>query len=269
MELNAYQKNYEFQERFWWFVGMRKIYSGILEGLGNKFTTGLVLDVGCGVGNNLNLFRNYGTPMGVDISNVPLQFCKKSGFDRCVQAEATELPFRSGVFPIVAALNVSEHVKNDTKLFQELERVCQKGGIVLIVTSAFPFLWGVHDEASHHYRRYRKSELLEKVRASGLYVERISYINMFGFHILSIIRPFKKMVSKFRANFVRNGRPKATARPQNLAGISKGAKAEVEIRKLPGFINWFLTKLLFLEAFTIKRINLPYGVSLLCLLRKK
>ncbi len=245
MELSVYQKNYEFQESFWWFVGMRKIYSSILDNVNNQSAVRRVLDVGCGVGNNMNTLGKYGSVLGIDVSNVPLQFCKKKGFNKCVQADATELPFQGGVFSIVAALNIIEHVENDVKLIQELKRVCQKGGTILIVTSAFPFLWGRHDEASHHYRRYTKGLLAQKLSASEVNIESLSYINMFGFHILDIIRPLQKLIYNSRE------------------------KPEAEIQTIPRFINWFLIMFLSLESIIIKTFNLPYGASLVCLARKK
>ena len=245
MEISVYQKSYYFQESFWWFVGMRKIYSRILDNVNNQSVVRRVLDVGCGVGNNLNILRKYGTVIGIDSSSVPLQFCKKAGFNKCVQASATELPFEDGAFSMVAALNIIEHVENDEKLIQELGRVCQRGGTVLIVTSAFPFLWGTHDEASHHYRRYLKGSLSRKIKGLGLDIERISYINIFIFHILAIIRPFQKL---FRKSYKR---------------------PEVEIQEIPKFINWLLIMLLSLESIIIKNLNLPYGASLLCLARKR
>ena len=66
MELSVYQKNYEFQESFWWFVGMRKIYSSILDNVNNQSTARRVLDVGCGVGNNMNTLSKYGSVIGID-----------------------------------------------------------------------------------------------------------------------------------------------------------------------------------------------------------
>lgn len=244
MRINAYQKNFDFQEKFWWFVGMRKVYSMILDKVDNPLPFKRVLDVGCGVGNNLNILQRYGTVIGIDNSSIPLEFCIKTGFNKCVQASAADLPFEDEVFSIVAALNILEHVENDEKIIQELKRVCRRGGTVLIITSAFPFLWGSHDEASHHKRRYKKDSLMQIIKKSDMSVERITYINIFIFHILAISRPFQRLFRKSRK------------------------RPEVEIQKLPKFINSLLIMLFSLESVIIKNHNLPYGSSLLCLARK-
>ena len=94
----------------------------------NKFLDGLVLDVGCGIGDMLN-FRP-GT-IGADINAINVDFCKKSGLP-CFLIERGLLPFLSESFDSVLLDNVIEHIEFPEKLILEVYRVLRPGGVVLL-----------------------------------------------------------------------------------------------------------------------------------------
>jgi len=71
-----------------------------------------------------------------------------------VVADAHRLPFRSRTVDIVFCNAALEHMKKPWMAAGEMERVLQKGGIMLIQA---PFLEAVHDE--HDYFRFTKAGL--------------------------------------------------------------------------------------------------------------
>ena len=51
------------------------------------------------------------------------------------------------------------------------------GGVLIVTVPAFQFLWGYHDELHHHRRRYRRGELVQRLKAAGLTVAYAGYFN--------------------------------------------------------------------------------------------
>lgn len=53
-------------------------------------------------------------------------------------------------------------MEDDVSGMREIRRVLKRGRPLLLTVPAFPLLWGFQDEVSHHKRRYRLSQLLER-----------------------------------------------------------------------------------------------------------
>jgi predicted SAM-dependent methyltransferase len=80
-----------------------------------------------------------------------------------------------GMFSFIIALNVLEHIKDDQFALQELHRMLQKDGILVILVPCHKFLYNVIDVNVGHYRRYAKKELLKKISMTHFCVERIYF----------------------------------------------------------------------------------------------
>ena len=77
----------------------------------------------------------------------------------------------------MTALDVLEHIEDDRGALAEIRRVLRPGGTLLATVPAYRWMWGPQDEISHHYRRYVRDELSEKIEASGLRLRRATYFN--------------------------------------------------------------------------------------------
>ena len=82
----------------------------------------MVLDVGCGTGANFGLLSQYGAVVSQDSYEAPLTFCRRRGIGRLVRANAGESPFGNGVFGLVAATDVLEHLSGHEQAVQEAAR---------------------------------------------------------------------------------------------------------------------------------------------------
>jgi SAM-dependent methyltransferase len=80
----------------------------------------------------------------------------------------------------VIAVNVLEHVVDDTALLRTIHRVLVPGGIVMLFVPALPWLYGTLDESFQHVRRYTKRGLASQLEKTGFRVERLHYFNCFG-----------------------------------------------------------------------------------------
>ena len=98
-----------------------------------------VLDLGCGSGKLLRDLFLRG--VGVDLSSKLITFArdKRTNHDYLV-ADIKHLPFQGVQFPAVVCVDVLEHVNDTEQLIEELKRITEIGGIVVIITANF-FFW--------------------------------------------------------------------------------------------------------------------------------
>ena len=238
MEIAEYEKMYKLEGDYWWWVGRRKLIKNILDKLDLNSAT--ILDVGCGTGINLKYLSGYGAAIGVDSSQDALNFCRKRGLKNVRRADAERLSFQNNTFDLITALDLLEHV-DDNKALKGFYRILKPNGYLVLTVPAFNFMWSQHDEASHHKRRYNKRQLKSILEANGFIIEKVSYWNFFFFVPIAVVRLIKR------------------------SWKNKGAKTDVA--ELPRIINSLLTSVLGIESCLIRRLNLPVGVSLICLAR--
>ena len=156
-------------------------------------------------------------------------------------ASATELPFAYETFDLITALDVIEHLDDDVAGLKEICRTLKTGAPAVIYVPAFMSLWGPNDDQSGHKRRYRLPELQSAAEAAGLIVERISYSNFAMFLPIWLGRKLLNLLGKTEASENRINHP---------------------------FINNLLAWLFASEANWLRRRRLPFGVSVLCVVRK-
>jgi len=243
MNIAEYAEMYKLESFYWWFVARRQLLESLVESIARDFKKATILDVGCGTGINYSVLSKHGDTFSTDASEEALAFSKSRGTDGLARSDLESLPFANSTFDIVTALDVLEHVDDDLKALNEILRVTAKGGVLVITVPAYGFLWSEHDEALHHRRRYAASELRNKLTNAGFEVERISYYITLLFFPILFMR-FVQSVSK------------------------KSIQAKTSHIVLPGWLNSLLVGILGFERWLLRWINLPFGVSIVCLARK-
>lgn len=245
MQQHTYRVMYEVEESHWWYVGRRRIIESFVEEAIAKLAlpqgSPRMLDVGCGTGGNLEMLNQYGKVEGVDVSAEALAFCRARGLEKVKQGAAEQLPYEDNLFDLVTALDVVEHLDDDLAGLREMRRVLRPGGYVLLFVPAFMFLWGVQDDVSHHRRRYRLPQLRRVVQAAGFKVERMSYANITFFAPILLGRQLMR-----------------------LTGVRPASENNINVSAL----NAVLGRVLGAENFWLRRANLPFGVSALCLAQR-
>ena len=94
----------------------------------------LCLEVGCGTGLTSHFLRERGgTWVSTDFERDHVRSARQIVGDRVVQTSDAELPFKSGSFDLVAAINFLEHIEDDDTFFREMVRVLKPGGDFLFM----------------------------------------------------------------------------------------------------------------------------------------
>lgn len=87
-----------------------------------------LLDVGCGTGNNLQIFNEKWCSLtGIDSSREKLDIARKKYGDRAefILAEAKDIPFSDNEFDIVTIINFLEVADDPQRVIEEAIRVCR------------------------------------------------------------------------------------------------------------------------------------------------
>jgi SAM-dependent methyltransferase len=237
MEVATYAAEAVIEADHWWFVGRRRLFSDIVKGLALP-RSAAILDVGTGTGANLRLLRDLGFERvtGVDFSAEAIRFCAEKGLGEVQPGNVCAMPFGDRAFDLVFATDVIEHVEDDVAALQEIRRVLKPGGRALLTVPAFPILWGLQDEVSHHRRRYRLRRLLDRMQAAGLSPQRHFYFNYLLF--LPIL---------------------AARRLMRLMRFRPACEGDVNTR----WLNVVLTALFRIDVKTAPWLRPPFGVSAL------
>jgi 2-polyprenyl-3-methyl-5-hydroxy-6-metoxy-1,4-benzoquinol methylase len=250
MRQDLYSEMYRQEEYYWWHVGKRKIVKTLLKKynlLENPLAR--ILDVGCGTGMILKEISSQGEVWGLDNDEQALKFCRKRGLRFLKKANLQQkLPFEDQSFDVILCLDVLEHLKNEDLSISEFRRLLKPKGMLVITVPAYPALWSYWDEISGHQRRYSPKTLVDLLKRNNFQVTKLSYFNFFVFLPVVLIRIFKSILGK-----------KAKSRGDYTS----------DFIELPVFLNNFLLFLAEIERAAIIKINIPAGLSLVCLGRKK
>jgi SAM-dependent methyltransferase len=243
MQQHTYSIMYAVEGSHWWFAGRRRIIESFLRRICEQLAAARphILDIGCGTGANLEMLSQFGAAEGVDVSPDALAFCRQRGLQNVRQGEAEQLPYEDHSFDLVTALDVVEHLDDDVAGLKEMRRVLRPGGYALLFVPAFMYLWGVQDDISHHRRRYTRATLQQAVRAAGFEIERFTYANITFFAPILLGRLLMR-----------------------AGGFRPASENNLTI----GGLNGVLGRILGAESSILRHINLPLGVSAICVARR-
>jgi len=236
MRADLYAQIHQIELDHWWYVGRRRI---VFDWLRPDDRRRRVLDIGCGTGFNIEQLRARGFEkvVGLDVSNDAIAYARSRGLRALVRGDGARLPFADAAFDLVLALDLIEHLEDDGEALRDMARVLAPGGRLLVFTPAYRFLWSLQDDVSHHFRRYTSRELRSKLSDAGFTVAKMTYANTFLFPVILAGRTVLRVI---------------------------GRRQRVSENDLhPSWSNGLLAAIFVAEAPLLRRMNFPFGVSLL------
>src|SRR5262245_35706474 len=80
----------------------------------------------------------------------------------------------------IVTVNVLEHIEDDRGTLATMARLLPPRGRLVVFVPALTWLYGTLDVSVDHVRRYRREELVAKVRAAGFGVLDVRFMNVLG-----------------------------------------------------------------------------------------
>ncbi len=243
MNVAEYERMYQLEDSYWWFVGRHLLVDKLLDQYYDARTDLTVLDVGCGTGAMSARLQKRGRVVSADFSSLALQFSRRRGLSGLAQIDAMNLGLAADSFDLITAMDMLEHLPDDHAAVCEFFRVLKPGGLVVAMVPAYKHLWSEHDTALMHFRRYTRAEMADLFLKRGFRLKRVS-------HTMTTLYPFVALQRRLKAASPPHDPPRAF------------------MPVFPPVINMLLTGLMRCENAISSRINLPFGSTVLCVAEK-
>lgn len=177
MSINSSAKTLESMSQAQWYNQWTKNHF-------ERYLSGEILEIGCGIGNFSKYLSKYGNLTAIDINEEYLKMAKKRIFGQAEvgfgDIERGEYFFNNRKFNCVVCINVLEHIKDDVKAIRNIHKLLTPGGFLIILVPAHRFLYNSIDKSIGHFRRYEKREFEKILIDNGMEVLRIKSLNFLG-----------------------------------------------------------------------------------------
>lgn len=162
---------------------------------------GRLLEVGSGLGHLVGQLEDTFETYGIDVNHWAVKESRAVIHSSQLQtASAQELPYKDGVFNVVIIKHIVEHLPDPQKAIQEIGRVTEKGGTLLLATPNLDSLlkpwkgeqWIGYQDPTHISLK-RPTEWLSYIEGAGFTVLR-AFAD--GFWDVPYIRYVPKTIQK-------------------------------------------------------------------------
>lgn len=153
---------------------------------------GRVIEVGSGIGNISQLFLDSGWE--ITLSDIRENYCGyleetfsgRPGLQDIVQLDLVHPEFDTvysdqlGQYDNLYALNVIEHIEDDTLALRNCYKLLRPGGRMVILVPAYQWLYNQFDENLYHYRRYTRRSMGAAFLRAGIRIRETFHFNAIG-----------------------------------------------------------------------------------------
>ena len=148
-------------------------------------------DVGCGSGRLSKMLLEKGySVVAIDNDWKAVEITKKKG----ITAFVSDLKdwTTDEKFDCIILGDVLEHIEDDKSAMRKVHGMLTPNGCIVVNVPAYQVLFGKHDIALGHKRRYSNKELKTKLEESGFTIESMRHWNLLALPISVYIKLSKK-----------------------------------------------------------------------------
>lgn len=253
MRLPQFQAHAALEEFHWWFLGRRSVIRELLHTILPPSQKVSLIDVGCGTGGLTAFLSKEYTCIGIDPSHDGITFARSrfpsyTFIHGYAPKDITDAFWKADGILLIEVL---EHVKEDVTFVHELIKEMKPGAILLMMAPADMALWGPHDIAFEHERRYDEERLRATWRGQPVDELLVSFCNSRLYPLVKLLR----VLSRWKGHAWGEG----------------GTDIALPARPLNALLRWIFqgesTRLV--RALRNKRWGYTRGVTLVAVLRKQ
>ncbi len=233
------------EKKHWWFRARARILYQVLKvDLGKISNISSILNAGAATGATSLILCEFGKVTSLEKEGKYAEHLAELFPHNVINKPLEASEIKDEQFDVVCAFDVIEHIENDALALAEVYRILKTKGKLFVTVPAFMSLWGEHDVANKHYRRYKLKELKQLVEKAGFSISYLTYFNFLLFLPIYVVRKLQRLISPYKKE--------------------ANAKADFSGNNSNIFLNKILFSIFSLEVIPIKyKIVLPIGVSLL------
>ena len=241
MERKVYEQMAKLDATHWWFTARRRILDEVIERIVQPPKDARILELGAGTGHNLPMLSRFGRIEASELDPVARELASERLGRPVLEAALPDLSmFPEDSYDLIALLDVLEHVPDDKASLRSIYHRLKPGGALLLTVPINPWMWSAHDVAHHHHRRYRKGEIRKLAEVAGFDIQLLSPFNSLLFPPIAAVRLLGKLTGKDDSDDALPSAP----------------------------VNKALDTIFGLEKGLIGRLPMPFGVSLVAVLRR-
>jgi len=231
----------ELEATYWWHVAKRDLVTNVL--LSQFPPPARLVEGGVGSARNLLEFRRRGYEVsGLDNSPTAVANARRRGLTDVAEHDlGMPWPSRPGSIHIAVLLDVLEHTADPVAVLRHAANALAPDGGIVLTVPAYGWLYSPWDRSLGHFCRYTARRLRQQAEAASLRVSWLTHWNAFSLPPAIVVRCYQRL-------FPRAVRP-------------------VFPRVAPAVNRWLLV-LAALERWYVRRFPLPFGLSLVAVLRK-
>lgn len=163
----------QIEDASFWYQHRARIFSQVI---GQYPPKGKLFEIGAGNGAISIALQNHGYQVvAVEPTVDWARNAKRRGVLNVVCSRIENTGISAGDLSNVGLFDVLEHIPDDIDFLSKVRSLMPLSGRIYCAVPAYQFLWSNEDACAGHMRRYRLSELCQKLTAAGFEVEYKNY----------------------------------------------------------------------------------------------